>query len=112
MNYTGTGYTKISRSLVRNYKKIGLNDNELLFLIKIFSHKVGYPLTDIVLDISKDRASKIRKSLKEKGYLKYFSTKGVGTKYYVQFALLEDIGDFEVKTMPQNTPYFPQNTPV
>jgi hypothetical protein len=62
---------------------MGITHMEFCFLCQILTHEKGYILNDDILGFERTKAFRLRKSLKEKGFLNFFSEKGKGTKYYV-----------------------------
>jgi len=89
------GYINLSRDLGQNFEKMGLTEQEFCFMIKILSHKEGYLLNDEILNYKEDKARRLRTALKEKGLIKCFTTKGVGTKYYIQWDNWDILQGFE-----------------
>lgn len=85
------GYINLSRNLIQNYTDYGLSSDDLCFLLKILSYKREQILTDDILKIEKHKALKIRKKLKSKGLITYFSQKNIGTIYYVYTSKLIDL---------------------
>lgn len=79
------GYINLARDLGQNFDKMGLSEQEFCFMIKILSHKEGFLLNDTTLNYKEDKARRLRNSLKDKGLIKYYTTKGTGTKYYIQW---------------------------
>ena len=95
------GYIKVSRELLQNYHNYGLSDEEFCFLLRLLSHKKGYVLTDEALEINRTKAYRLRKSLKEKGFINFYSIKNVGTKYYINISkIVEFTKDVEEKVEP------------
>lgn len=67
------GYSMISNLLVDYQEELGLDNDEVVFIIKVYRHKNGYKLHDSNLDstLSTKTLQRRRKSLVEKGYLQY-----------------------------------------
>lgn len=87
------GYIPLSRNLIQNYQKYDITDEELCFLLKVMSYKYEQILTDAFLGYNRYKARRIRKLLKEKGIIKYFSTKGAGTIYYINIDRLIELNN-------------------
>lgn len=94
------GYIKISRELIQNFNSYNLTEEEFCFLLRILSHKKGYVLTDEMLGINRIKAYRIRKSLKEKEFINFYSVKNVGTKYYINVKKIIELTNDTVETEP------------
>jgi len=100
-------YTPTSNALIQHYYKHDLTRDEAFFLIQLLSYDRGQILNDGLLGIDKKKARTIRQSLKEKGFITYFSLRGTGTQYFINIEKLKqisgvaDIQKKEVKEAPK-----------
>lgn len=67
------GFVMVSNLLISHQQELELTNRELTFIIKVLKHKENYKLHDDRLDptVSKRTLQRIRKSLTDKGYLKF-----------------------------------------
>lgn len=92
-------FISVDRSILMYPEKYDLSGTELLFLLAIKCHalfpnqsKTAY-LTDEKLGYAKRTATRLRGLLKQKEYITYYSTQGLGTIYYINIEKLKNIND-------------------
>lgn len=92
------GFVMCSNLLFSHQQELGINNNELLFLIKVMRHSKNFKLHDEVLDptVSTRTLQRLRKSLKEKNLIdfKVMSTRGKDNNF-ITAGICYDLSNLE-----------------
>lgn len=88
------GYINVSRNLIQNYESLGLNSDDVMFLLKVLSFKYKQAISDEMIGFNRTKCFRIRKKLKELNILSCYSQKNIGTIYHLNLKVLKGlIGD-------------------